>query len=238
MKVMIINGSPRGTGSNTMKLTNAVVDGIKDTSPEADIDIWSINDMNIKSCIGCMSCWGRTAGNCVLKDDMQTIYEEFMAADVIIFSFPLYFFGMPGPMKTFVDRLMPLMDTYRGEVKDIGDGAFHEFRYDVNGKKFYVISTCGYGRTNEIYDSLIKEFNFIYGKDGYQAMLCPQGEMFAIPQLQSQIDAYLARYREIGTFIGNSWDIPEDLLKKASEPIIPERAFELLASRYWDSVTK
>ncbi len=238
MKVLIINGSPRGAGSNTMKLTNAVADGIREAAPGVDIEIFATNDMNIKSCVGCMSCWGRTAGHCVLNDDMQEIYEKFMEADVVIFSFPLYFFGMPGPMKTFVDRLMPLMDTYRGEVRDIGDGAFHEFRYDVSGKKFYVISTCGYGRTKEIYDSLIKEFNFIFGKDGYQAMLCPQGEMFAIPQLGNQIDAYLMRYREIGGLIARGWDIPEELLEKASEPIIPGRAFELLASRYWDSVTK
>mgnify|MGYP004504686407 CR=1 FL=1 len=90
----------------------------------------------------------------------------------IILSFPLYFFGMPGSMKTFVDRLMPLMETYRGTVKDIGDNAFHEFRYDMGNKKFVVVSSCGYGRTNEIFDALIKEFNFIYGKDRYTALLC------------------------------------------------------------------
>ena len=55
---------------------------------------------------------------------------------------------------------MPLMETYKGKVRDIGDDAFHEFRYDMGDKKYYVISSCGYGRTYEIYDALIKEFNF------------------------------------------------------------------------------
>ena len=43
----------------------------------------------------------------------------------------------------------------------------NEFRYDMGDKKYYVISSCGYGRTYEIYDALIKEFNFIYGKGRY-----------------------------------------------------------------------
>ena len=138
MKVLIVNGSPKGPKSNTMQMTNAVLKGLKETNPEAEIELLTVKDMDIKPCMGCMSCWGKTAGQCVINDVMQDVHVKFMNADVIIYSFPLYFFGMPGPMKTFVDRIMPLMETYKGKVRDIGDNAFHEFRYDVSGKKFYV----------------------------------------------------------------------------------------------------
>ena len=156
---------------------------------------------------------------------------------MIIYSFPLYFFGMPGPMKTFVDRIMPLMETYKGKVRDIGDDAFHEFRYDMGDKKYYVISSCGYGRTYEIYDALIKEFNFIYGKGRYQALLCPQSEMFAIPPMVNQINEYLKRYTEIGKVMGKGEDIPQDMIDYASQPMIPQRALEKLMNNYWDAVT-
>ena len=191
MKVLVVNGSPKGPKSNTMQMTNAVLKGLKETNPEAEIELLTVKDMDIKPCMGCMSCWGKTAGQCVINDVMQDVHVKFMNADVIIYSFPLYFFGMPGPMKTFVDRIMPLMETYKGKVRDIGDDAFHEFRYDMGDKKYYVISSCGYGRTYEIYDALIKEFNFIYGKGRYQALLCPQSEMFAIPPMVNQINEYL-----------------------------------------------
>ena len=235
MKVLVVNGSPKGAGSNTMKLTEAVLTGIKETASDVETENLWIRDMDIKPCMGCMSCWGKTAGKCVIDDDMQDVYKSFVAADVIIYSFPLYFFGMPGPMKTFVDRLMPLMETYRGEVRDIGDSAFHEFRVDMSDKRFVIISTCGYGRTNEIYDSLIKEMNFIFGADRYDALLCPQGEMFAIPQLMNQINEYLKRYIEAGRCIGRGDSIPETLIEKTSEPIIPQRAFEMLVNRYWSA---
>ena len=132
---------------------------------------------------------------------------------------------------------MPLMETYRGAVKDIGDNAFHEFRYDMGNKKFVVVSSCGYGRTNEIFDVLIKEFNFIYGKDRYTALLCPQGEMFAIEALKPQINEYLKRYVSIGECLGRMENPSAEMVAHASEPILPQRAFEMLVNNYWDSVT-
>ncbi len=234
MNILVINGSPKGENSNTLKLTNAVIGGIKENK-NAKIEMLTIKDMDIKPCLGCMSCWGKTAGKCVINDVMQEVYDRIMEADVIIESFPLFFFGMPGPMKTFTDRCLPLMETYKGEVGTIGDNAFHEPRFNMEGKKLIVISTCGYGRTEEIYDSLIKEYNFISGKGKYEAILCPQGEMFAIEPLKPQIEAYLRRYKEIGEYIGRGEDIPKDLIAKAAEPILPQRAFETLVNNYWNS---
>lgn len=237
MKVLVVNGSPRVEKSNTIQLTNAVVEGIKNVHLDADVDIFNVKNMDIKPCIGCMSCWGQTAGRCIINDVMQDVHTKIMEADIIILSFPLYFFGMPGSMKTFVDRLMPLMETYRGTVKDIGDNAFHEFRYDMGNKKFVVVSSCGYGRTNEIFDALIKEFNFIYGKDRYTALLCPQGEMFAIEPLKPQINEYLKRYVSIGECLGRMENPSAEMVAHASEPILPQRAFEMLVNNYWNSVT-
>ena len=237
MKILVVNGSPRGNNSNTMEMTNAVLSGIRESDENAEIELLTVKDMDIKPCMGCMSCWGRTAGKCVIDDCMQEVHKKFMLSDLVIYSFPLYFFGMPGPMKTFVDRMMPLMETYKGKVRDIGDDAFHEFRYDVSGKKFMIISSCGYGRTEEIYDSLIKEFNFIYGKDNYTALLTPESEMFAIPPMRAQIDRYLENYVEIGKIIGRGEEIPAELIEESRKPMIPQRALEKLMNNYWDEVT-
>jgi len=234
MNVLVINGSPKGASSNTMKLTNALLEGLAENEDNI-INQLTIKDMDITPCLGCMSCWGKTAGKCVINDVMTSVYKEIMKADLVIESFPLYFFGMPGPMKTFTDRMMPLMETYKGESMIIGDNAFHAPRFDMSGKKLVLMSTCGYAKTEEIYDSLIKEYNFICGKGKYLSLLCPQGEMFAIPPLEPQIKAYLNKYREIGRRLGKGEDVPEELVKKASEPILPQKAFETLVNNYWNS---
>lgn len=234
MNVLVINGSPKGEASNTMKLTRGLLEGVAENEANI-IKHLTVKDMDITPCLGCMSCWGKTAGKCVIDDVMTTVYQEIMKADLIIESFPLYFFGMPGPMKTFTDRMMPLMETYKGECMTIGDNAFHAPRFDMSGKKLVVVSTCGYARTEEIYDSLIKEYNFICGKGNYLSLLCPQGEMFAIPPLEPQVNVYINRYREIGRLLGRGEVVPDELVKKASEPILPQKAFETLVNNYWNS---
>ena len=42
-----------------MQMTNAVLKGLKETNPEAEIELLTVKDMDIKPCMGCMSCWGK-----------------------------------------------------------------------------------------------------------------------------------------------------------------------------------
>ena len=61
--------------------------------------------------------------------------------------------------------------------------------------------------------------------------------MFAIPPMVNQINEYLKRYVEIGKVIGQGEDIPQEMVDRASEPMIPQRALEMLMNNYWDAVT-
>ena len=47
-------------------------------------------------------------GECVIKDDMQEIYKGMIAADGILWSTPVYFWGMTGQTKTVIDRTYAL----------------------------------------------------------------------------------------------------------------------------------
>ena len=46
-------------------------------------------------------------GKCVQKDDMAEILQKMIKADVIVLASPVYFYGMNGEMKTFIDRTVP-----------------------------------------------------------------------------------------------------------------------------------
>lgn len=88
MKVLVLNGSPKGEKSNTLNITKAFLDGF---SADTEVEYITVKKETIKPCMGCFSCWSRTPGECVIKDDMQKIYEKINSADIIIESFPLYF---------------------------------------------------------------------------------------------------------------------------------------------------
>ncbi|MEE0962901.1 MAG: flavodoxin family protein [Ruminococcus bromii] len=88
MKLLILNGSPKSGRSNTMNITRAFIDGFPKGTEVEQIDLYK---KEIKPCLGCFSCWSKTPGECIIKDDMQEIYEKIKASDIIIESFPLYF---------------------------------------------------------------------------------------------------------------------------------------------------
>ena len=92
MKILVINGSPKLKNSNTLKLTDSFLKGFSSVI-EPEIDIVDIYKMDIKPCKGCFSCWNKTPGKCVIRDDMEKLIDRIIVSDIIIFSFPLYYFS-------------------------------------------------------------------------------------------------------------------------------------------------
>ena len=90
MKILVINGSPKGENSDTIKVTKAFLQGMGETA-----EIINTSMINVKPCLGCLACWQKSRGVCVQKDDMAAMLEKFKAADLIIWSTPLYFFSLP-----------------------------------------------------------------------------------------------------------------------------------------------
>jgi multimeric flavodoxin WrbA len=92
-----------------------------------DARLFSLRSLSVKPCLGCFSCMFRTPGVCVRGDDGDMLLREFLAADRVLFLYPLCR-GFMGPMaKDFVDRLFPLELPYI----EFRDGAMtHMMRYD------------------------------------------------------------------------------------------------------------
>lgn len=234
MKILIINGSPRRNGSNTMKVTDAFVRGIQEESGEnTQIDTVTLADCNIKPCSGCLSCWGRTEGECVIKDDdIPMIKEKVLSSDIIIESFPLYFFGMPGIVKLFTDRMLSMMCTYRGQ-KAVPGTPFHGLRYQAEDKKFVVISSCGYALTDFVYDPLVAQLDCICGAGGYTPIFCPQGKTLRVPELKEKIDRFLEKFVRAGRELVKFGKIKDETYSKLHEPPFPERVFRMLLQKFW-----
>lgn len=90
-KILVLNGSPHKSASTTMAVTNAFVKGMCEGG-EYESEIINISDLNVTPCMGCLSCWARTEGECVIKnDDMPAVKKRIEEADIIIESYPLYF---------------------------------------------------------------------------------------------------------------------------------------------------
>jgi multimeric flavodoxin WrbA len=232
VKVLVLNGSAKGEKSNTMKLTRAFIEGMA-KSEELDTEILQVYKMNIKPCLGCFACWRTTPGKCVIKDDMESIIEKFLSNDLIIWSFPLYYFNLPSQLKALLDRLLPMNLPFMEQgKKGIFDSGSHSSRYNLSGKKYVLISTCGFYTTEGNYDSVKAMFDRFYGKNEYEFLCSGQGELFRVPELRSRTDIYLDYVRIAGSeFIGKG--ISEASREKLFEPLYPRDAFEKMANSSW-----
>ncbi len=238
MKVLIINASPRKGASDTMKVTRSFLSGMREElegrGERLESELIHLDDCRIIPCRGCLSCWGRTEGQCVItSDDVEMIKAKVLAAEVVVLSFPLFFFGMPGTLKVMTDRLLCMLKTYRGQ-EPIPGTSFHGIRYGAGEKRLVLISTCGYGQTDLIYDSLLAQYDCIAGAGNYDALLCPQGEALRAPGLERRIAAHLAKFGEAGRELVREGRVSRETQLALRKPMLPKNTFRILLNRYWD----
>lgn len=231
MKVLVLNGSPRGEGSNTLQLTNAFLKGMQ-RSRDCEIETVPVYQKNIKDCLGCFCCWTKTPGKCVISDDMGQILQAYLEADVIVWSFPLYYYGMPSRIKALMDRLLPTNLPFMAVSED-GEACGHPSRYDMTGKRYVLLSTCGFYAREHNYDALEKQFETLYG-DNLLKILCPEGELFAQPQLKVRCDEYLKSVEAAGYEWMSGGTVSDRTQRKLEELLYPPEAFVEMADASWD----
>lgn len=230
MNILLINGSPKGKGSNTYKLSTAFVEGIKSSAVEnVSIEELQVNRLELKPCLGCFSCWNKTPGECVIKDDMKSVIEKLLWADITVWSFPLYYFNVPGGLKTLIDRQLPMVLPFM--VSDAESGS-HPGRYDMSGKRNVLISTCGFYTSKGNYGSVIEMFNHLLGENQYETIFCGQGELFRVPELSGRCGEYLENVKKAGQEFCEGGILPET--RNALDTMLfPRETFEAMADASW-----
>lgn len=99
--VLVLSASPRMRGNLDM-LCDQFIKGAEAAYNIAE-KIY-VHHQVIGTCRACYVC--KTAGTCVQKDDMPSILEKMIAADVIVLATPVYFYMMNGQLKILIDRTL------------------------------------------------------------------------------------------------------------------------------------
>lgn len=100
MKVLVINGSPHQDGC-TKRALDEVIKALENEQIET-IYI-HIGNKNIAGCIACNYC--KENHKCVVDDIVNEASRAFAECDGILIGSPVYYSGMNGTLKSFLDRL-------------------------------------------------------------------------------------------------------------------------------------
>ena len=118
-RVLILTASPRKNGNSTILALKAA-EGVKAEGGEADVV--SIGNLKIAPCNACDSCRTTPEAGCVIKDDMQPLYQKIKDSKGIIFATPIYWFNVSAQMKSLLDRTYATYNKgiYAFTGKDVG----------------------------------------------------------------------------------------------------------------------
>ena len=165
MKILVLNGSPKRDKSDTMHITRAFLDGMKEAAPQ-DIHIIHTIDQHIEYCTGCFSCM-RNGGSCIHNDDMNAILVEILDSDLLLLSFPLYCYGMPASLKALMDR--------------VGDRYEHVGQADFSHLRYLMICGCGFPNSRHNFEPAVMQFKLCC-PGGHTIITVPESPMFNAPE--------------------------------------------------------
>lgn len=232
MKITCFNGSPRGKNSNSNILVFEFFKGAQEAGAEVE-NIFLV-EKEINYCRACLSCWIKTPGACIQKDDMVELLKKVVQTDVIVFATPLYADNVTGLMKTFIDRMIPILDPH---VKRVDGETLHLKRYKKY-PKMVVISNSGFPEQSH-FQTLRLYFRCL-ARNMHSEVI---GEIFRgggeilrskNPRLESSIFSYKKLLQEAGKEIVKAGHLSRETMEKLEKPLIPHEKYAQGMNKYFD----
>lgn len=140
MNILAINASFRGGRGVTAALADRLLAGA--AAAGAQVERIDLAGLELKHCIDCQRCQTETHFlRCVLKDDMDMVYQRMREADLIVFATPVYTFGMSSLLKTVLERYYFTAKVQKFSITQSGL-FFHNVDERICAKPFAVVAVC------------------------------------------------------------------------------------------------
>lgn len=215
MKVIAINSSARPAGQSKTKLMlDHLVEGMREAG--AEVEVVELRTKKVNYCIGCLTCWTKTPGVCLHKDDMTAeLYPKFLESDLAVLATPLYHFTINAQMKTFIERTLPAIQPFFNES---GGKIYHPLR--GRHPMIVMLSVAGFPQ-HSVFDQLSSWVNFVYGTGGGLAaeIYRPFAEALMLPVFKDRADDILDATRQAGLELVKTLKVSDETMDRIRQNI-------------------
>jgi multimeric flavodoxin WrbA/putative sterol carrier protein len=230
MKILAINSSPRtGGGSKTELMLNHLLEGMRDAG--ADVDIVNLREKTIKNCIGCFSCWTKTPGRCIQKDDMsKELFPKWLESDMVVYATPIYFHTMNSSMAAFRERTLPAIQPFFEKTDD--GKTFHPLRHKIPMAVW--LSVCGLPDESE-FEQLSYYLNRTLHKDeNLAAEIYRSGaETLTHPFFKKQASEIFDATRQGGRELVESGKVLPVTMERIKQPLADFEFYSMMGNLFW-----
>jgi len=233
MKVLVLNASPRvSEQSKTQLMLNSLIEGMRDAG--AEVEHVALREKNIKHCIGCFTCWIKTPGTCIHKDDMTNdLFPTWRESDLVVYATPLYNYAMTSMLKAFIERTLPAFQPFF----EIHEGRmFHPLRHKVPA--VVILSVSGMPDEGH-FDALSTHVKYLYASPGRRLLAeiyRPAAESMAVPFFKDVVDDILDATTQAGRELVRSMGISPETLGRITQPLIDAQSFAEGANEMWKAL--
>ena len=235
MRITAFNGAMRGKRSITHVMVGQFLEGAAGAGAEVE-NVFLVGK-RIKHCLGCLSCWLKTPGRCIQKDDMAGLIDTYLASDVVVIASPVYVENVTGLTKDFMDRLIPLTDPH--------------FEPDANGESRHVrrhdrypgivaLSSAGYPEQSAFqvvslfFRRVTRSMNVDLVAEIYRGGAGPLGMPDPGPLLAPMIEQYKGLLRKAGAEIARKRRLAPETEESLSRQWLPTDLYNRQVNALWD----
>ena len=218
LKVFVINGSPNMDKGSTAFILNPFIEGMREAG--AEVEVFYTKKLKINPCQGEFNCWKVHPGECFQKDDMANILPVLAESEIWVLASPLYFHGVTGPLKNFLDRTIPLMLPF-AEIKD--GHIRHNMRENVKLKKLVLVASCGFWKLDHL-DPLVEYVKGVCDETKSEfagALLRPHAHVISEGM---PIDFIINASKEAGKQLIINGHMSSETLELISKVLLPQQA--------------
>ena len=221
MKVLAINSSPRPEGqSKTELMLNSLVGGMRQAG--ADVEVVHLRKKKVNNCIGCFTCWTKTPGVCLHKDDMTgELFPKWAGADLVIYASPLYHFTVNAEMKAFVERTLPALEPF---FEDHKAGTGHPWRF--RHPSVVMLSVAGFPEES-VFDQLSSWARFVFCESLVAEIYRAGAEIMTVPSFEEKTKDILDAVTQAGRELVKSMKVDPATMARIKQPISGDSAFLL-----------
>jgi multimeric flavodoxin WrbA len=207
-------------------MLNHLVEGMEEAG--AEVEVVNLREKKIENCIGCFTCWTKTPGKCIHKDDMtKELFPKWLKSDLVVYATPLYHYTVNAEMKAFIERTLPVLEPFF-EQRD--NRTVHPWRHTPPDA--VVLSVAGFIEMS-VFDQLSNYVKFWFGRDMrlLAEIYRPAAEMLS--RNEDKKEEILEATIQAGRELVNSRRVSTETLNRIQQPIMDFQTFAQFGNLFW-----